>query len=64
MREPEPLAEHERLGDRDLRHREDHVVADLRGLAESRSAAMHDTAAHRLEDRQRRREVILASRPP
>ncbi|MDQ0728180.1 hypothetical protein QFZ21_003180 [Microbacterium sp. W4I20] len=59
--ESEPLPQHERLGDGDLRHRQDHVVADLRGLAEARAAAVHDALPHDLEQRKGRGEVVVGS---
>ena len=61
MGEPEALAEHEGLRDGDLRDAQDHVVADLRGLPEPGAAAVHDTAAHRLEQRPRRLEVLVGA---
>src|SRR5262249_61989961 len=51
MRQPELLAEYERLAHRDHRNPEDHVVADLRRLAVAGFAAMHDPLAHALEHR-------------
>ena len=59
VRQPEPLPQDERLGDRDLRHREDHVVAHLGRLAETGAAAVDDPSAHRLEHRSRRFEVLV-----
>ncbi len=61
MTQAQPLTEHERLGDRDLRDAEDHVVADLGGLAEARAAAVHDPAPHRLQERAGRLEVLVGA---
>src|SRR5215472_19034030 len=61
MRQPELLAEYERLAHRDHRNAEDHVVADLRRLAVAGFAAMHDPLAHALEDRLAALEGVLAA---
>ncbi|CPT92015.1 Uncharacterised protein [Mycobacteroides abscessus] len=51
MGQPELLAEHKRLADRDHRHPEDHVVADLRRLPDAGATAVHHALAHHRENR-------------
>ena len=49
MRETELLSKNESLADADHADAEDHVVADLGGLAGTRVTTMHDLLAHGLE---------------
>ena len=58
--EAELLAEHERLADGDHRDSENHVVADLRSLACSWTAAVDDSAALDAEDLASCVKVFLA----
>src|ERR1700733_1885252 len=61
MRQPEFFAEPEGFADRDHRRAEDHIVANLRGLAVAGLAAMHDALAHALEHRLAAREGVVGT---
>ena len=62
--EPELLRQHERLAGRDHGRAEEHVVADLGGLARAGLAGVDHRLAHRLEERAGRARTPRRCRRP